>query len=176
MNVGDWIWLPATWQAGLVVTTSRLWGTNLVEVWLPARGTTFRVTADQVQSLEHAATRMCPANLVYTAAAVRIADSLERDVLAAPLECPVIPAPDSGPTVGRLREPGPPPPRGRTVKRLGSRSVERKVVCERGCTATSNGAKRSIGGVRKSSAPRPSAPVEGRLQRQGVQYHRRRCP
>lgn len=50
--VAQGIWLPATRQAGQVVTKSHLWGTGVVEVWLPAQGTTIRVTADQVESLE----------------------------------------------------------------------------------------------------------------------------
>jgi len=40
MNVGDWAWLPASRQAGQVVAKSRLWGTEVVDVWLPAQGTT----------------------------------------------------------------------------------------------------------------------------------------
>jgi len=76
-----------------VVTRSRLWGTEVVEVWLPAQGTTVRVTVDQVESLERSATSVGPADLVYVAAAARIADALERDALVAPLVGTVIPLP-----------------------------------------------------------------------------------
>ncbi len=71
LNPGDWTWLPATRQAGQVVTKNRLWGTDVALVWLPARGTTVRVTADQVESLERSATSVGPAELVYVAAAAR---------------------------------------------------------------------------------------------------------
>ncbi len=78
MDSGDWAWLPTTRQAVQIVTTVRLWGTEVVEVWLPAQGTTVRVTADQVESLERSATSVGPAELVYVAAAGHMADGLER--------------------------------------------------------------------------------------------------
>jgi len=90
---GGWVWLPATRQAGQVVTKSRLWGTEVVDVCLPAQGTTVRVTTDQVESLERSARNVTPDDLVYIAAAARIADALDRDTLVAPLEGTVIPLP-----------------------------------------------------------------------------------
>jgi superfamily II DNA or RNA helicase len=93
LDLSEWIWLPATRQAGQIVGRSALWGTDAVEVWLPAQGMTVRLTADQVESLDGAAKNIGSAELVYVTAAARIADALERDALVAPLEGTVIPLP-----------------------------------------------------------------------------------
>ena len=90
---GDWTWLKSAHQIGQVVGKGRLWGTEVVDIWLPVQGTMVRVTADQVESLGRSAMGVGPDDIVYIAAAARIADALQGDTLVAPLEGTVIPLP-----------------------------------------------------------------------------------
>ncbi|RMG11774.1 MAG: helicase [Deltaproteobacteria bacterium] len=91
-EVGTWAFSLDHGEPCRVLERERLWGEETVLVWLPGRATTVRVPARRVVPLGEA-DRWTPPRIAFTAAAARIADALERDVLVAPLECPVIPLP-----------------------------------------------------------------------------------
>jgi superfamily II DNA or RNA helicase len=92
MQVGEW------WQSidhdepCLVVDTDTLWGQATCMVWLPRRGTAVRVLQKRLAPLKSGEPHLLD-RLSYVCAAARIADSLERDALVAPLEGTVIPLP-----------------------------------------------------------------------------------
>ncbi len=91
-RVGDWIWSTQHGETGQVVAVEDLWGVRTLRLWLPTSDSTVRVTDDAVVAV---ADRPSPNkhDLVFTAAAARIADALSTDALLAPLESSVIPLP-----------------------------------------------------------------------------------
>ncbi|MEI8716331.1 helicase-related protein [Mesorhizobium sp. ISC11] len=92
MRVGDW------WQSidhdepCRVIDTDTLWGQATCLVWLPRRNAAVRVLQRRLAPLKSAESHLLD-RLSYVSAAARIADSLERDALVAPLEGTVIPLP-----------------------------------------------------------------------------------
>ncbi len=91
-SIGDWVWSTQHGEVGQVVALEDLWGVRALRVWLPAREATVRVSetaiapvADRKPAGEH--------ELIFVAAAARIADVLATDQLLAPLESNVIPLP-----------------------------------------------------------------------------------
>jgi len=91
-RVGDWVWSTQHGETGQVVAVEDLWGLRTLRVWLPTSDMTARVTAESVTPVEDRP-RPNEHDLVFTAAAARIADALSTDALLAPLESSVIPLP-----------------------------------------------------------------------------------
>jgi hypothetical protein len=91
-RIGDWVWSTQHGEAGQVIACEELWGTQTVRLWLPVAGTIVRVSIDGIAEM---ADRDPPSehDLVFAAAAARIADALSTDDLLAPLESSVIPLP-----------------------------------------------------------------------------------
>ncbi|HRX79834.1 MAG TPA: hypothetical protein P5307_12275, partial [Pirellulaceae bacterium] len=90
--IGEWVWSTQHGEVGQVVDVEDLWGVRTLRLWLPAREATVCVGASAVTAVgdcrapsEH--------QLVFVAAAARIADALATDQLLAPLESNVIPLP-----------------------------------------------------------------------------------
>lgn len=92
MNPGEWAWSEEHRQVCRVVDVQSLWGEILYRVWLPAEDTVLRVPADRLRPAAEGGV-LSQGNVVYAAAAARVADSLEHDVLLAPIESSVIPLP-----------------------------------------------------------------------------------
>jgi len=91
-RVGEWVWSTQHGEVGQVVGVEILWGQCTLRLWLPARDATVRVSESAVSAV---ADRQPPSEheLVFVAAASRIADALATDQLLAPLESNVIPLP-----------------------------------------------------------------------------------
>ena len=75
-----------------VVDTDTLWGQATSLVWLPGLGTAVRVLQKRLTPLKSGEAHVFD-RASYVSAAARIADSLEREALVAPLEGTVIPLP-----------------------------------------------------------------------------------
>ena len=90
--LGEWVWSTQHGEAGQVVAVEDLWGMRTLRLWLPARDATVRVSDSAVSTVDG---RRPPTEheLVFVAAASRIADALATDQLLAPLESNVIPLP-----------------------------------------------------------------------------------
>ena len=89
-----WVRHRPSGRVGRVVDTQALWGSTVVQLWLPAAATMVRVTSDQVEPLDHNAGRATGWRLVAAAAAARIGDTLaQEDLLVSPLEGLVTPLP-----------------------------------------------------------------------------------
>ena len=92
MNPGDWAWSDEHQEVCRVVDVQALWGEVLYRVWLPARDATVRIRADRLRPVAEAGI-FNQDRIAYVAAAARVSDSLEQDVLLAPIESSVIPLP-----------------------------------------------------------------------------------
>lgn len=92
MQAGEWWHSIDHDEPCRVVDTDSLWGQATCLVWLPRRGTAVRVLQKRLAPLKSSETHLLD-RLSYVSAAARIADSLERDALVAPLEGTVIPLP-----------------------------------------------------------------------------------
>lgn len=92
MQAGEWWHSVDHDEPSRVVDTDTLWGQATCLVWLPRRGTVVRVLQKRLAPLKSGESHLLD-RLSYVSAATRIADSLERDALVAPLEGTVIPLP-----------------------------------------------------------------------------------
>ncbi len=93
-GIRDWVRHRASGQIGQVIETTALWNVRLLRLWLPASDTVVRVAADQVESLDIGDSRATGWQMVATAAAARINESLaQENVLVSPLEGLVTPLP-----------------------------------------------------------------------------------
>ncbi len=92
MQPGEWWHSIDHDEPCRVVDTDALWGQATCLVWLPRRGTAVRVLQKRLAPLITGESHLLD-RLSYVSAAARIADSLERDALVAPLEGTVIPLP-----------------------------------------------------------------------------------
>jgi len=92
MQTGEWWHSIDHDEPCRVVDTDTLWGQATCLVWLPRRGTAVRVLQKRLAPLKSGEPHLLD-RLSYVSAAARIADSLERDALVAPLEGTVIPLP-----------------------------------------------------------------------------------
>ena len=92
MQAGEWWHSIDHDEPCRVVDTDTLWGQATCLVWLPRRGTAVRVLQKRLVPLKSGEPHLLD-RLSYVSAAARIADSLERDALVAPLEGTVIPLP-----------------------------------------------------------------------------------
>ena len=90
---GEWAWLSDSGQACQIVDRQGLWGASSYRVWLPSQDAVVRVSGERLASLGTQDKSAVGYQLVYAAAAARIADALERDTLVAPLEGTLIPLP-----------------------------------------------------------------------------------
>lgn len=75
-----------------VIEAQILWGETIFRVWLPDRDSVVRIPGSRLKSIENAGISSSD-HIVYVAAAARVADALDRDVLLAPFESSVIPLP-----------------------------------------------------------------------------------
>lgn len=92
MQAGEWWHSIDHGESCRVVDTDTLWGQATCLVWLPRRGTAVRVLQKRLAPLKSGEPHLLD-RLSYVSAAARVADSLERDALVAPLEGTVIPLP-----------------------------------------------------------------------------------
>jgi SNF2 family DNA or RNA helicase len=92
MQTGEWWHSIDHDEPCRVVDADTLWGQATCLVWLPRRGTAVRVLQKRLAPLKSGEAHLLD-RLSYVSAAARIADSLERDALVAPLEGTVIPLP-----------------------------------------------------------------------------------
>lgn len=91
--VGEWAWIAGGRDACRIVDRTTLWGRTVCDVWVPAKGTVLRLTEDRLRRLDEPSSGHPLDEITFLAAAARIADTLERDTLVAPLEGSVIPLP-----------------------------------------------------------------------------------
>jgi superfamily II DNA/RNA helicase len=93
MRVGDWIFSIDQGQLCQVIEAESLWGETFYRVWLPGQDAVLRVRAEQLKPLDSQIAALNSHHMTYIAAAARVADAINHDVLLAPMESSIIPLP-----------------------------------------------------------------------------------
>lgn len=90
-SVGDWCW--HTWQSSpcRVVDCRQMWGETAYRVWLPARDAVVRARATDLCPLVEQMLSL--AQIRHAAAAAKLLDALEDNLLLAPIQSSVVPLP-----------------------------------------------------------------------------------
>lgn len=90
-GVGDWCWHVRQATPCRVIDRQEVWGETAYRVWLPAREALVRVRAQELSSLE--SVRPTVDVILHTAAAAKLLDALEDNLLLAPIQSSVVPLP-----------------------------------------------------------------------------------
>ena len=89
--VGDWCWNTRHASPCRVVERQDVWGETSYRVWLPTKEAVVRARASDLAQL--AAIRSSLNQILHTAAAAKLLDALEDDLLLAPIQSSVVPLP-----------------------------------------------------------------------------------
>jgi superfamily II DNA or RNA helicase len=91
LTVGDWCWHVRHATPCRVVDRQDVWGETAYRVWLPARDAIVRARAQELSLL--ASVRPTVEHILHTAAAAKLLDALEDNLLLAPIQSSVVPLP-----------------------------------------------------------------------------------
>jgi superfamily II DNA or RNA helicase len=91
LAIGDWCWYTRHMSPCRVVDRQDVWGETSYRVWLPAKDAVVRARASDLTSL--ADIHPSVAQILHIAAAAKLQDSLEEDLLLAPIQSSVVPLP-----------------------------------------------------------------------------------
>jgi superfamily II DNA or RNA helicase len=89
--VGAWCWHIRHATPCRVVDRQEMWGESAFRVWLPAKDAVVRARAQDLSSLEGMQTSV--EEVLHTAAAAKLQDALEDNLLLAPIQSSVVPLP-----------------------------------------------------------------------------------
>jgi len=90
-NVGAWCWLVRKALPCRVVDRQDLWGETVYRIWLPTQDTVLRVRSQDLMAIaEH---RPTVEHILHAAAAAKLLDALEDNLLLAPIQASVVPLP-----------------------------------------------------------------------------------
>jgi superfamily II DNA or RNA helicase len=92
VQTGEWCLSVDHGEVGQVVSVETVWGQQTLLLWLPTRDLVVQIPACRLRDIE-AAMPATTDQLVFAAAAARIADALGQDTLVAPMGASVIPLP-----------------------------------------------------------------------------------
>ncbi|MGV8691906.1 helicase, partial [Pseudomonas aeruginosa] len=89
--MGDWCWFVRQVTPCRIVERQDVWGEIAYRVWLPAKNTVVRARAQDLDELA----AVCPVveQILHTAAAAKLLDALEDNLLLAPIQSSVVPLP-----------------------------------------------------------------------------------
>lgn len=90
-TVGDWCWLTRQASPCRVVDRQHVWGEVAYRVWLPGKETVVRARAADLAPL--GSVRPSVEQILHTTAAAKLLDSLEDNLLLAPMQSTVVPLP-----------------------------------------------------------------------------------
>lgn len=90
-NVGDWCWHERHAGPCSVVERQDVWGETAYRVWLPAKDAIVRARARDLIALD--SIRPTVERILHTAAAAKLLDALEDNLLLAPIQSSVVPLP-----------------------------------------------------------------------------------
>lgn len=90
-GIGEWCWYERHGAPCRVVECQGLWGETTYRVWLPTKDAVLRARAVDLFALDV----ICPSleRVLHTAAAAKLLDALEDDLLLAPIQSSVVPLP-----------------------------------------------------------------------------------
>lgn len=90
-NVGDWCWHAGQASPCRVIDRQDVWGEVAYRVWLPAKDAVVRAKAQDLGELT--SVRPTVEQILHTAAAAKLLDALEDNLLLAPIQSSVVPLP-----------------------------------------------------------------------------------
>lgn len=90
--IGHWVWSKAHQQAGKVIEHYSLWDEDLYRIWLIQSDCVVKLSLRELQPIVYGK-KISPAYITYVAAASRIENSQNDDILFAPISSKVIPLP-----------------------------------------------------------------------------------
>ena len=90
-QVGDWCWHVRQSTPCRVVDRQEVWGETAYRVWLPAKDAVLRARAADLSGLDEALPSI--GQILHTAAAAKLVDALEDNLLLAPIQSSVVPLP-----------------------------------------------------------------------------------
>jgi len=88
----NWFWSEDHHQFCRLIETRTLWGHTVCRVWLPEKNIVVQVPAERLRPLPESE-HLGKDHIIYIATAAKIADSLNQDILLAPIDSSVIPLP-----------------------------------------------------------------------------------
>ena len=90
-DIGDWCWHTRHAAPSRVVDRQDVWGESAYRVWLPAKDAVIRARATDLLTLD--SVRPTVEQILHTAAAAKLLDALEDNLLLAPIQSSVVPLP-----------------------------------------------------------------------------------
>jgi len=90
-GIGDWCWLVQQAAPCRVIDRQDVWGEVTYRVWLPAKEAVVRARAQDLDELTNV--RPTVEQILHTAAAAKLLDALEDNLLLAPIQSSVVPLP-----------------------------------------------------------------------------------
>ncbi|MFB1485596.1 MULTISPECIES: SNF2-related protein [unclassified Thiocapsa] len=89
--VGDWCWHSRQATPCRILDRQEMWGDVVYRVWLPTKDAVIRVRSQDLGSLDAAEPTVN--QILHTAAAAKLLDALEDNLLLAPMQSSVVPLP-----------------------------------------------------------------------------------
>ena len=90
-GIGDWCWHARHAAPCRVVDREQIWGETAYRVWLPGKDAVVRARSSDLSSLE--SVQPTSDEILHTAAAAKLLDALEDNLLLAPIQSSVVPLP-----------------------------------------------------------------------------------
>ena len=90
-GVGDWCWHMRHASPCRIVDRQEVWGELSFRVWLPSKDTVIRARQAELAGLD--SVRPTVEQILHTAAAAKLLDALEDNLLLAPIQSSVVPLP-----------------------------------------------------------------------------------
>ena len=91
LGVGDWCWHTRHATPCRVVERQDMWGESVFRVWLPTKNAVVRVRSQELATLD--TIKPTVDHILHTAAAAKLLDALEDNLLLAPIQSSVVPLP-----------------------------------------------------------------------------------
>ncbi|MBS90815.1 helicase-related protein [Sphingobium sp.] len=90
-GIGEWCWHERHAAPCRVVDREEIWGETVYRVWLPGKDAVVRARSRDLKALD--AVQLTVNQILHTAAAAKLLDALEDNLLLAPIQSSVVPLP-----------------------------------------------------------------------------------
>lgn len=91
LDIGQWCWHQHHGEPCRIIDRDDLWGRTAYRVWLPEKNAVVRAQGSDLAPLSER--RVGPDGVLFTAAAAKLLDALEDNLLLAPIQSSVVPLP-----------------------------------------------------------------------------------
>ena len=90
-GIGEWCWHDRHAAPCRVVDREEIWGETRYRIWLPGKDAVVRARASELKALD--SVQPTVEHILHTAAAAKLLDALEDNLLLAPIQSSVVPLP-----------------------------------------------------------------------------------